>query len=227
MKVTAIVPSAGIGRRIRSKTDKPFIKVAGKEMILYALKALEDSSAISEVIIAASPKNIERTKALLRRKRFGKITHVVKGGKRRSESVSNCLSKVSQDTDLIFIHDAARPFLNEPLIRSTIKAAARHGASVASVLVKPTIKQAGPKGEFVAKTLDRRSLWEAQTPQVFKKDLLLKAYRKAGKALKDFTDDASIVEAYGGKVRIVAGSYNNIKITTPEDLVIAEAMFKR
>lgn len=227
MKMAAVVPSAGSGRRMGSKADKPFIKIGGLPIISYVLKALQNSPLISEIIIAVRAKDIPRIKRLIKKRGFTKIRAVVKGGRTRSASVFNGLSRLSPDIDFVLIHDAARPFITQDLIRKTLRAAKRYGASVACVLVKPTIKEADNKRLLVRNTLKRRLLWEAQTPQAFRKDLLLGAYKKAGKAAAVFTDDASLVEKVHKKVKIVKGSYNNIKITTPEDLVIAEAIAKR
>lgn len=227
MRVAAVVPSAGSGRRMHSKVDKPFIKIGKFSIIFYVLKALEDSSLISEIIIAARPENIPRFKRLIRKESFTKIKGVVKGGRSRSRSVFNGLSRVSPDVDFVLVHDVARPFITQDLIRRTVNAAKRYGASAACVLVKPTIKEQDPKKPLVKNTLDRRLLWEAQTPQAFRKDFLLGAYQKLGKRAGVFTDDASLVEKIGKKVKIVKGSYDNIKITTPEDLYVAEAIVKR
>lgn len=226
MKIAAIVPSAGCGRRMRSRIDKPFIKIGKFPIISYVLKALQSSSSISEIIIAARTKNIARIKRLIRQNHFTKIKEIVKGGPTRSESVFNGLSKVSAEADFILVHDVARPFITPDLIRRTVDAAKRYGASVACVLAKSTIKESDSQALLVKNTLNRRLLWEAQTPQVFRKELLFAAYRKLGKKAIGVTDDTSLIEKIGKKVRIVRGSYNNIKITTPEDLHVAEAILK-
>ena len=242
MKVAAIVPSAGIGKRMylpgpyaqgagrplaRAKgEDKPLIKLCGKEILFYALKALQDSPVISEIIIAARGSNISRINRLVRKNNFLKVKEIVRGGRRRFQSVFNALSRVSPDADFVLVHDAARPFLTQDLIMRTVNAAKRCGASLACVKVSPTIKEARPNGRLVKKTLDRGLLWEAQTPQVFRKDILIDAYRNIDKNSTCFTDDASLVEKKGKGVSIVWGSYDNIKITTPGDLIIAEALLK-
>lgn len=226
MKVAAIVPSAGSGRRMRSSIDKPFIKLCKKEIICYALKILEDSPVISEIIVAAKGKNISRMKRLIRREGFKKVKDVTAGGKKRSRSVFNALSKVSPDVDYVLVHDSARPFITPELIRETVKAAKRYGVSLSAVKISPTVKEAGIKEGLVKRTLDRRFLWEAQTPQVIKRDILIAAYKKIGKDSGSFTDEASLAEKAGRAVKIVKGNYSNIKITRPQDLVIAEAMLK-
>jgi len=221
MRVAAIVPSAGSGRRMHSKTDKPFIRLGKKEIICHCLRRLQNSSSISEIIVVASDKNIPRLKRLIIREGFSKVGEVVRGGRKRADSVLNGLSRVSGDIDLVLIHDCARPFLNQGLISRTLIAAKRYKASLSAVLVKPTIKEASLKKSFVKKTLERRFLWEAQTPQAFDKKLLIKAYQKAGKRASSFTDSASLVENIGKRVKVVKGEYGNIKITTAEDLILA------
>lgn len=227
MRIAAIVPSAGSGRRMHSKTDKPFIRLGKKEIICYCLRRLQNSSSISEIIVVASNKNIPRLKRLITKEGFSKVGEVVRGGRKRADSVLNGLSRVSSDIDLVLIHDCARPFLNQGLINRTLTATKRYKASLSAVLVKPTIKEASPKKSFVKKTLERRFLWEAQTPQAFDKRLLIKAYQKAGKEASSFTDSASLVENIGKQVKIVKGEYNNIKITTPEDLILAATILER
>ncbi|NQT95241.1 MAG: 2-C-methyl-D-erythritol 4-phosphate cytidylyltransferase [Candidatus Omnitrophica bacterium] len=227
MKTAVIIPAAGTGSRLSSKVDKPFVKLCEKEIILYCLRSLEDSPLISEVIIASRPKNIPKLKKLVKREGIKKIKAIVKGEKTRALSVRNGLDNVSADTRFVIIHDCARPFLTQGLIKETLKAAKAYGASLAAVAVKPTIKESGTGVSFVKRTIDRRLLWEAQTPQAFKKELLVKAYKRFKGSCAGFTDDTSLVEKMGQRVKIVKGSYNNIKITTPEDLLIAEAILKR
>ena len=226
MKITAIIPAAGCGKRMRLKADKPFIKICGKEMICYPLRVLERVSAVSEVVVVAERKNIFKMKALVKREGFRKVKYIIEGGKRRCESVLNGLKAADEDSDFILIHDCARPLIERGMIEKTIRAALKDNCAIAAVRVKPTIKQACSGRCFVEKTLDRAFLWEAQTPQVFKACLLRAAYRKVGKSAGSFTDDSGIVENAGNRVRIVESSYRNIKITTCEDLVIARALIK-
>jgi len=209
------------------RLDKPFMKIGNKEIVYYSLKAFEKSPLISEVIIVSKVKNITKFKKLIERERFKKIKVIVEGGRTRSLSVRNGLCYVSEDVDLVLVHDCARPFLSEELIKKTVSAAKKHRASLAAVLVKPTIKKTNSKGSFVEATIDRKFLWEAQTPQVFKKELLVKGYDEGRGKKAHFTDDASVVEAIGVKVKIVKSSYTNIKITTPDDLVVADAILKK
>ena len=226
MKITAIIPAAGCGRRMRLKEDKPFIKICGKEMICYPLSVLERISAVSEVVVVAERKNIFKIKVLVKREGFRKVKHIIEGGRWRCESVSNGLEASAKDSDFILIHDCARPLIEKGIIEKTIRAALKNNCVIAAVRVKPTIKQVFTGRGFIQHTLNRALLWEAQTPQIFKACLLREAYRKAGKSIGSFTDDSGIVENAGNRVRIVESNYRNIKITTREDLVIAEALMK-
>ena len=224
MKVLAIVPAAGSGKRLKKSCDKPFIEINSKPLLFYALKALETSPLIDEIILVVAKKRISMALNLVRRFRFKKVSKIVRGGKTRSESVANGLKLLKKsNADYVFIHDGVRPFLEKSLIERCIKAAKKFGSSVACVRVKPTIK-AERKG-FILKTLERSALLEAQTPQVFRKDLILKAYKNK-KMLFSSTDDSRLVEKSGHKVRVVAGSNKNIKVTTPEDLLLAKALLK-
>ena len=143
---------------MRSATDKPFLRICGRESIYYTLKALEASPLISEVIIASAPKNIVRFKGLIRKYNFSKTKKIIRGGNKRADSVYNALCGVSTDTAIVLVHDAVRPFLTQTLLKRAIGAARKYGASLAAVPVKPTIKESGNKGFFVKKTLDRRVL---------------------------------------------------------------------
>ena len=225
IKVAAIVPSAGTGTRMCSGIEKPFIKLLGKELILYSLIALEKSELISEIIIPASKRSISKIERLVRREGFRKVKDVVCGGAHRAGSVKKGLLHASADIDIVLVHDCARPFLTSAMIRYSLQAAKRYGACLCAVRVKPTIKEADTKG-FVKNTLKRQLLWEAQTPQAFKREMIEAAYKKLSKSYNRFTDDTALLEATGKRVKIVEGGYNNIKITTPEDIAVAEAIIK-
>jgi 2-C-methyl-D-erythritol 4-phosphate cytidylyltransferase len=226
MRITAIIPAAGCGRRMKSGEDKPFIKVCGREIICYSLTAMERIPAISEVIIVAKKKNIPRVQAIADREGFKKVKNIVSGGRLRCESVLNGLKASDEYSDYILIHDCARPLVEKDIIENTIKSALKNNSAIAAVKVKPTIKQVFSNKGFIRNTLIRELLWEAQTPQVFKAGVIKEAYSKAGKAMINFTDDSGLVENAGHKVKIVESSYRNIKITTREDLIIAEALLK-
>jgi 2-C-methyl-D-erythritol 4-phosphate cytidylyltransferase len=226
MRITAIIPAAGCGRRMESGEDKPFIKVCGREMICYSLMAMEHISAVSEVVVVAEKKNIHRIKAIVKREGFKKVKRIAAGGVLRCESVLKGLKVSAKYSDFILIHDCARPLIEKNIIENTIKSALKNNCAIAAVKVKPTIKQVFAGKKFIQNTLKRELLWEAQTPQVFRASIIKEAYNKAGKIISGFTDDSGLVENAGYKVEIVESSYRNIKITTREDLIIAEALLK-
>jgi 2-C-methyl-D-erythritol 4-phosphate cytidylyltransferase len=205
----------------------PFIaalELGGRAVIEYSLEELASLRSVRQLIVAVS----DGARPLLAVSLRGNAPEaaVVRGGARRQDSVRNALKAVDPRADVVLIHDAARPFFGRALARSVIRAAARSGACVCAVPVKATIKEVagGGKRLSVRRTLDRKELWEVQTPQAFSAKLISRAYRGAGKTV---TDDASLVERMGHRVAVVPGAYSNIKITTPDDLVIAEALLRQ
>ncbi|MFH1269702.1 MAG: 2-C-methyl-D-erythritol 4-phosphate cytidylyltransferase [Candidatus Omnitrophota bacterium] len=225
MYVTAILLAAGKGLRLKSNVPKPLIKINSKPLIIYSLDTLGKHPGIKEIIVVANRRNLEEIQGYIRRFRLNKVKDVVLGGEVRRDSVAKGLKAIDGRTDLVLIHDGARPFIDNGTVSSLIKAAVISGAAIVGVPVKATIKKVkGRKVNTVDKTLDRNNLWEIQTPQVFKKELILKAYKRFGNA--DVTDDAMLVEKLGEDVSVVRGTYNNIKITTPEDLILAGAISK-
>ena len=224
MRVSVIIPAAGGGRRLKACVAKPFVKVAGKEIIYRVISRFDNHPLINEIILSVNKSKLRQIKAKLKKTIFKKEIRVISGGATRTRSIANALKKVSADAEIVLIHDVARPFVSNNIITATINAARAYGAAVAAVPLKATIKSID-KNLFVNKTLDRSSIYEAQTPQAFKRDIIFKAYRKLFN--KSFTDDSSVVERLGHKIKIVKGSYFNIKITTPEDLVFAKAIARR
>ena len=225
MRVSAIVLAAGRGRRLKSRLSKPLARINAKPILIYSLEVLSRQSGIREIIVVANKNNLRAITTLVKKYRIPKVAAVILGGSRRQDSVANGLKCLDKNTDLVLIHDAARPFIKRCLVSRLIKEAGRHGAAIAGVRVKSTIKQAGIRNFLVEKTVSRQGLWEIQTPEVFRRDLILEAYRRFGS--QDVTDDAMLVEKLrGSKVKIVEGSCRNIKITTPEDLRIAAAICK-
>lgn len=223
VNVEAIIPAAGYGRRLKSKILKPLVKVHGKPLLIHTLLALAELKSIQRIIIAVNHGGLDKFKRVLKHYKIKKEIFLVLGGETRRDSVNNCLQHVDKDTDFILVHDAVRPFISRELIAKTIKAARDTRAAAAAVPSKSTLKRVTDDYE-ISETLERKNIWEIQTPQVFKKDILINAYKKYGNL--EATDDASLVEKTGIKVKVVLGSYFNIKITTPEDLVFAEAILK-
>ncbi len=232
MYITAIVLAAGKGLRLKSKVSKPLIKIGPKPAIAYSLETLNKHSLIKEIIVVTNVSNAANIKQLKQKYNIGKIKNFVLGGKQRKDSVYNGLIAVDSKSDFVLVHDSARPFINSQCVSKVIAQAKHTGAAILGVPVKATIKKIsaiggsafGGKNQIVAETLDRSNLWEIQTPQVFRKDLILEAYKKFGNL--EATDDAFLVEKLGAKVQVVMGSYDNIKITTREDLILAETIVK-
>lgn len=223
MFVSAIIVAAGQCRRFKGKASKVLLKLNSKSVIAYPLEALNRHAQIKEIIIVGNFKNIKELRSIARREDRGKPTRIVLGGFLRQDSVRSGLRAVNSKADFVLIHDAARPFITKDLISAVIKEARETKAAILGMPLMSTIKRVGDKF-LVKETIDRNNLWEIQTPQVFKKDLILKAYEEcAGTAV---TDDAMLVERLGAKVKVVLGSHNNIKITTPKDLVIAKELAK-
>lgn len=222
--LSAIVLAAGVGKRLGIPVPKPLVEICKKPVIIYSLKEFDQHPDIDEIIVVVSAQNKAAIAKIIKQSSFKKIKALCLGGKRRQDSVYNGLGAISQDSNWVLVHDSARPLINRKLITEVISAAKKTGAAILGVPVKATIKSV-KKGSLVDKTVDRSNLWEIQTPQVFKKELIFEAYHRFHKA--NFTDDASLVERLGKHVKIVMGSYENIKITTQEDLFFAEAIAKR
>ena len=224
MFVSAILLAAGKGVRLGLKTSKPLIDIMGHPAIVYSLRCLSKSRLVDEIIIVVNKDNQEVLKRLVDRYRIDKVKAFVKGGLRRQDSVLKGLAALDERCDIVLIHDSARPFIESRMIDESVKNAARSGAAVVAVPVKATIKQVkrSDKGLLVKKTLDRDRIWEVQTPQAFRKDILMSAYKRH--AAMSVTDDSSLVEKTKKAVSIIKGSYSNIKITTVEDLYLANAI---
>lgn len=223
MSVTAIVVAGGIGKRLKSKVRKSFVRLAGRPMLGWVLRALQSSPSVKDVVVVAHPKDLAAAWGLARRERAAKLSAVVPGGESRMASVACGLRALPPGTRWVLVHDAARPLVTPALIEAVIQAARVAKAAIAAVPVVPTIKQA--RDRWVVKTLDRSTLWAVQTPQVFERKLLEEAHAQANGFAA--TDDAALVEAMGKRVKIVPGSERNIKVTTPEDRMIAEALLKK
>ncbi|MBI4706315.1 MAG: 2-C-methyl-D-erythritol 4-phosphate cytidylyltransferase [Candidatus Omnitrophica bacterium] len=231
MNLSTILLAAGAGKRFKSKVPKPLVSLAGKPVFIYSLQILSKLIFVRDIVVVVNSYNASEVAREIKRYRIKKIRCLVKGGRRRQDSVLCGLNALDQSSDFVLIHDSARPFISSKMVSVAVKEACKTGAAILGVPVKATIKEivtslpsAVACEKIVKKTLDRSKLWEIQTPQVFKKDVIVEAYRKFGK--KEVTDDASLVEKLGKGVAVVQGAYSNIKITTPEDLQIAGAIAK-
>ncbi len=226
MKVGAILAAGGKGIRLGSQTPKPFIMLNQHPLIYYPLKALSTSALIDYILVVVEREHIAYCqREIVEKYRFTKVNKVVEGGKERQDSVYNGLKEITPGTELILIHDGARPFVSQQLIEETILAAQVSGAAIPGLSPTDTIKSIND-GQWVEETLDRDSLVMIQTPQVFKYELLKNAYEKAYEDNFYATDDALLVRRLGGRVKLVKGATENIKITFPYDLLVAEMILK-
>lgn len=221
MRTIAIVPAAGFGKRLGLKTKKPFVSLGGEPLVLHALRALNGCNAINAIVIAAEKGCIGRFKKLVADNRLNKVIAVCAGGETRFESVRNGLRLAGPSYDIVLVTDGARPFITSSMISRSVKTARKFGACITAVPESDTVKVIG-KGGFIKKTLDRKTVYRAQTPQTFRRSILVKAYASSNGM--NVTDDSGLVEALGVKVRILEGSRGNIKITTKEDLRLAEEL---
>ncbi|MDR2861773.1 MAG: 2-C-methyl-D-erythritol 4-phosphate cytidylyltransferase [Syntrophobacterales bacterium] len=225
-KVTAIIPASGAGVRMGQKTAKPYLVLDSIPIIAHTLRVFEASPLIDAVILVVQDNDRGYVNGgIIRPFAFAKVTDVISGGEMRQDSINNALSFLDDDHDMVVVHDGVRPLLEHCLLEDVIETARDAGAAVAGVPVKDTCKTIDSLF-FVRQTIDRAGLYQIQTPQAFKKDILLAAYKEAYQSGFYGTDDASLVERMGLPVKVVMGSYENIKITTPDDLLQAELIVK-
>lgn len=216
---SAIIVAAGQGKRMGGQTRKQFLMLEGKEIIAHTIERFEQFSEIKEIILVTGKDDIEGVEAMVISYGWKKIAAVVCGGKERQDSVKCGLNALSENTNTVLIHDGVRPFITEDMINRSISAAQKYDGCVLGVPAKDTIKICD-ENEMVLETPNRSSLWHIQTPQTFRRDLIEKAYNKAEQEGFLGTDDASVAEFYGAKIKVIHGSYQNIKITTKEDLLV-------
>ena len=226
-KCTAIVLAAGQGKRMHSKVQKQFLEIGQKPIVYYSLHCFQESPRIQEIILVTSKEMIPYCeKEIVEKYGFGKVTRIVEGGKERYDSVYAGL-KACKDTDFVFIHDGARPFITVEMVERGYQAVVKTGACVLGMPSKDTVKLADEEG-YIKETPDRKIVWNIQTPQIFSYKLICTAYESIQqKDMSNVTDDAMVVEQETGtRILLVEGSYQNIKITTPEDLAVAEAFLQ-
>ncbi|NCO68785.1 MAG: 2-C-methyl-D-erythritol 4-phosphate cytidylyltransferase [Nitrospirae bacterium] len=232
-KVTAIVPAAGLGKRFGQGSSKPFQTLGNKPLVVWVFEILESINEIAEILPVFKKDDMALGCGLLEKFKFSKVKRIAPGGKERQDSVYGALNLIDKETDVVLIHDGVRPLIKKSTVEESIRQLKGFDGVVAGVPLKDTIKEVAcqvsgvrRKGEeiIVKKTLNRNVLWAIQTPQVFKYSALMTAYRKAMDERFYSTDDSAIVEKYGGRVKVIMGSYSNIKITTPEDIGIAEML---
>jgi 2-C-methyl-D-erythritol 4-phosphate cytidylyltransferase len=225
LKVAAVIPAAGFGARMKAGLSKQFLPIEGKPVLYYTLSVFESSPFINEIVVVLSREDRKLAEErIFSRFSFKKISSLVDGGSERKDSVYNGLKAVQQDTDFVIIHDGCRPFVTDGMIKDSLSAAKETGGAIVAVPLRDTLKK--EKQGYIEKTVSREGLWQAQTPQTFRYQLLLQAYQSALKNKLSVTDDAMLLEQMGLPVSMVPGSLFNIKITLPEDLVLAEMILK-
>jgi len=220
-KVAAIIVAAGESQRMEG-IDKVFALLGGKPLLTRATQAFQESPLVDQIVVVVSGENHEKCQHLVAGEEWSKVSDVCLGGKRRQDSVAAGLKQL-KPCDWAIIHDGARPFVTVNLVNRGLEAAKETGAAAAAVPATDTIKIAG-NDMIVQGTPSRQNLWAVQTPQVFRFDIITEAYRRAK---GDVTDDASLVEQLGYRVKLFMGSYNNIKVTTPDDLALAELLWQK
>lgn len=223
MDVAAIIPAAGDSRRFGGRTNKLFIALNGQPLLVRTLQALQASPAIRWIILVVRSEERAQAAALLKRHRLTKAQPPCVGGASRAESVANGVAALPRAARWVLVHDGARPCVSQRLIEEAVRAARRYGAVACGLPASVTVKAVDAQAE-VRLTLDRERLWFVQTPQVFRRDWLIQALERAAHRLDQFPDDAALIESAGFRVRMIPGDPLNLKVTTQDDLLLAEAI---
>ena len=222
--ICAVIVAAGSGKRMGAKENKVFLNLFDKPILAYTLETFQQCKSIDSIVLVTRECDIGLCQNIISRYNITKTENIVVGGTTRQQSVYNGLNKVCKNTDIVVIHDGARALIEKNQIEETIKYAKEYGASAVGVKCKDTLKQIDQNG-FIANTINREVTYNIQTPQTFRADVIRQAYENAEKTGFIGTDDCSLVENIGGAIRIIDGDYTNIKVTTPDDLPIAQAIY--
>ncbi len=225
MKAQLLVPAAGIGTRLGAEVPKALTEIEGKPLLVRTLERAAIPECLSPAVITIPPESREAFDAALRAWFPAHAYHLAAGGRERQHSVANGLVALDADTEIVIIHDAARPFVPVEAVRASVEAAIAYGAATVAIPVTDTILE-GDDAAFLERTPERRKLWACQTPQTFRVTVIREAHARAARDDMLLTDDASLVRAYGGKVKLVLGSPLNFKITTPADLQLARLIIR-
>jgi len=227
MKVAAIIPAGGKGRRMGQGKAKQYLLLGGLPLLVHTLRPFQECSVIDEIVLVSPPDDVVRMQEeIVEPFVLSKVRRIVAGGRERQDSVGNGLAALTEDCELVVIHDAARPLVTPSLIAEAVRVALREGVVTVGVPVGDTIKECDGQGRVVG-TLPRERLWITQTPQVFRREIIMNAHRQARKDNFYGTDDAALVERMGIPVRMLAGTPENIKVTTTSDLTWAEHVLAR
>ncbi len=224
IKVTAIIAAGGSGVRMNAEIPKQYIHIHNKPIIIHTLEKFAGCEGVHKIFLVVPENELEETVLLIEKWNITKPTKVVAGGETRQHSVWNGLNSIPENTDIVIVHDGVRPFISEEIITACIEETHKWGAVITAVPVTDTVKEV--INHTVRRTLERSKLWRVQTPQGFKKGLLTEAYKKAWETNQRATDDSALVENMGQTVRVIRGEEKNIKITSPEDLIIAEKLLE-
>ncbi len=224
MNYQVIIPAAGQGKRMGAGKNKLFLELRHIPVLIHTLTVFEADPSCTGVFLAIHPQDRPLFHSLIKHYSITKVVKMVTGGEERQHSVFNALKEV-ENGEIVLVHDGARPFIELPFIQRLVVSASETGASLLAVKVKDTIKKAS--NQVIVETIERSSLWSVQTPQAFRFSILMEAHRKAQFDQFLGTDDASLVERLDYPVSIVEGNYDNIKLTTPEDLYFAEAILQK
>jgi len=221
-----VIAAAGKGNRMGTTTNKQYMLLKGAPVLSYSLEFFEKLPVVNQIVVVCARDEVDYCKEeIVKRFKFNKVAAVVPGGQERQDSVWAGLQQLGADTDLVAVHDGARPVLSAEVLTRLLAEAREWGAAIPGIASRDTVKL-GDRDGFVRQTLDRTSVYAIQTPQVFNYTELVTAYREAREEEFLGTDDASLFERYIGRVKIVPGDYNNIKITTPQDMIVAEALLR-
>ena len=226
MKNCVIIVAAGSGKRMRSAIAKQYIELKGRTILSYTIETFNNSENINDIVLVTSSDAVDYVRReIIEKYGFDKVRTIVEGGAERQDSVYKGLKAVDSDTDVVLIHDGVRPFVADKYIAELESIAMEFGGCVLGAPVKDTIKVCDSEG-YITDTPKRETLWLAQTPQCFKYDIIMKAYEKAEKEGYRGTDDSMLAERLGIRIKMVRGDYDNIKITTPEDLYMGEVILE-
>jgi len=227
MRNVAIIPAGGSGKRMQDTISKQYLLLDRIPVLVHTLKIFQESHKIDEIFLVVPADDVEFARRNIVEK-YGilKVTRILEGGKERQDSVRNGINSVRDDHGIVVVHDAVRPLITEDLIDIVINEAVQYGAVTVAAPARDTVKSVDDDG-WVIETLERNRLWLIQTPQAFKRDIIKKAYDAAYQNNFYGTDDASLVERIGMRVKIITGSYSNIKLTTKDDILLAEFLIKK